>query len=296
MAWRCAAGADARQHQHLRRVDGPAAQDDLARGAQHVLAGPVAIGDADGAAILDHHAHHLRPGDEAEVAVPLQGRLEIGGGSRAAQAVAGGRLVPAGAFLLRAVEVVIAREAEFQGCLQEGLGERVPVAQVADVERPAAAMQLALAMLVRLGALEIGQAVGEGPAGAAELAPVVVILGLAADVDEPVDCRGAAQHAPARPGNGAPVQFALGLGLVVPAQRRVIHRPGVADRDVEPGVAVQGARFQHRDAQRRVLAEAACQGRAGRAAAHHDDVGVHAVLPPSDRRECSAWRSAGSMA
>src|SRR5438552_12576334 len=49
-----------------------------------------------------------------------------------------------------------------------------------------------------LGALEERQNVVPTPAAIAKLRPVVVILRLAADVDQPVDRRRAAEHAAAR--------------------------------------------------------------------------------------------------
>jgi hypothetical protein len=49
-----------------------------------------------------------------------------------------------------------------------------------------------------LGALEEWQDVVPTPAAIAKLRPVVVILRLAADVDQPVDRRRAAEHAAAR--------------------------------------------------------------------------------------------------
>ncbi len=47
-------------------------------------------------------------------------------------------------------------------------------------------MQIVGAALLILGAAEIGQHVFEGPAGIAELPPVIVILVLAADVSSPL--------------------------------------------------------------------------------------------------------------
>src|SRR6202022_1590042 len=57
-----------------------------------------------------------------------------------------------------------------------------------------------------LGALEKRQHIVPTPAAIAELRPVVVILRLAADVDEPVDRRRTAEHATAWIGDGAAVR------------------------------------------------------------------------------------------
>ena len=64
-----------------------------------------------------------------------------------------------------------------------------------------------------LGVLEERQDVVPPLAAIAELRPVIVILRLAADVDETVDRRRAADHAAARIGNGAPVGAGISLGL-----------------------------------------------------------------------------------
>src|SRR5579862_1087789 len=72
------------------------------------------------------------------------------------------------------------------------------------------------AVLVRLGAPEIGQHVGERPAVAAHLPPAVIVTRVAADIDHSVDRGRAAPAASARPVEAAVVQVKLALGLVVP--------------------------------------------------------------------------------
>ena len=64
-----------------------------------------------------------------------------------------------------------------------------------------------------LGALEERQDIVPTPAAITELRPVVVILRLAADVDEPFHRRRATEHAASRIGNGAAVGAGIGLGL-----------------------------------------------------------------------------------
>src|SRR5260370_7338412 len=71
-------------------------------------------------------------------------------------------------------------------------------ADVGDRERPAHPMQRVLAALLVLGAAEIRENILEAPAGIAELAPMVEVLCLAADVEQPVDRARSAQHFPAR--------------------------------------------------------------------------------------------------
>ena len=82
-----------------------------------------------------------------------------------------------------------------------------------------------------LGALEERQDVVPTPAAIAELRPVIVILRLAADVDEPVDRRRAAEHAAARIGDGAAVRAGIGLGLEAPGEPLVVKQLHIADRN-----------------------------------------------------------------
>ena len=62
-----------------------------------------------------------------------------------------------------------------------------------------------------LSALEKRQDIVPTPAAITQLRPVVVILRLAADIDEPVYRRRAAEDAAARIGNGAAVSARVGF-------------------------------------------------------------------------------------
>ena len=92
----------------------------------------------------------------------------------------------ADAVLRGAVEVVVAREAKSHRGVDKGFGDRV-FFDVGNAERAAGAVEFVAAADLVLGALEIRQHVVERPAGVAELAPMVEILGLAADIDHAVD-------------------------------------------------------------------------------------------------------------
>ena len=276
--------ADARQQQQVRRVDGAAAEDDLAH-RLHAMGGAVALhGHARGAAGGGGHAGGQRAGDDREVGARHR-RLQIGAGGGPAQPVARGGLRAADAFLGRAVEVVVAGNTGLHRRLDEGFYQGVVVAEVADGERAALAAQFGARALIVLAQLEVGQHVLEVPAGAALLAPLLEILALAADVDQAVQGGRAAQHPAARPDQPAVVQVGLRLGQVVPAQRRVVHGLGVADRQVNPGVGVAVAGFQQQHAHAGVLAEPGGDDATGAAGADDDVVGLlgqdvgHACFP-----------------
>src|SRR3989442_676834 len=79
-----------------------------------------------------------------------------------------------------------------------------------------AAVKLVGAAGLVLGAPEIGQHIGRRSPLIAELAPIVEILGLAADIDHAVDRRRPAEHLAARPVDAAVGGAGIGFGLVAP--------------------------------------------------------------------------------
>src|SRR5262245_14988950 len=111
----------------------------------------------------------------------------------------GAGAVVAGALLARAVEIVVARDAERGRGTDERVAELVAL-EVRDLD-------------LVLDALEEGLEIGPAPAGNA---PAVEILGLAADPDQAVDRGGAAQHLAARREHAPAVERRLGLGLKRP--------------------------------------------------------------------------------
>jgi hypothetical protein len=60
-------------------------------------------------------------------------------------------------------------------------------AHVGNRERPAHPVQRILAARLVLGAAEVGQHILEAPAGIAELAPMIEVRRLAADIEQAVD-------------------------------------------------------------------------------------------------------------
>src|SRR5688572_25035478 len=91
----------------------------------------------------------------------------------------------AGALLGSAIEVVVARDAELRGAIDERLDQRMALADRFDRQAGE-----------RLG--EIGKGVVPAPAGRAARFPAVEVLRLAVDLDQAVDRARAAEHAPAR--------------------------------------------------------------------------------------------------
>jgi hypothetical protein len=143
----------------LRRVDGTAAEDDLAR----------RCGIADTALPAERHAGRAPAfeqdlfgqclGDDAQVG-PLHCRAQIADSGRAAPAIARRRLVVADAVLARAVEIIVARKAELGHRCDKGFADRV-LLDIRHAERAAHAVECVGTANLMLGALEIGQHVLE---------------------------------------------------------------------------------------------------------------------------------------
>ena len=133
-------------------------------------------------------------------------------------------------------------------------------------------MQVVRAALLVLGAAKIRQHVVEAPARIAELAPMVEVLGLPADIQKPVDRRGPAEYLAARLDDRAAGAFGLRLGAVEPVVLGIGEQLGVADRHVDPDVAILAAGFQHQHAMAARCAEPVSEHAAGRAGAHDDVV------------------------
>ena len=137
--------------------------------------------------------------------------------------------------------------------------------------------------LIGLGAAEIRQAIGIGPAGIAELSPSVVIAVAAADIDHGVDRGRPAQNLAARPEELAVVEILLRLGVIAPVDDSGLHQPDIARRHVDEEVLVLVAGFQQQHFERRIGRQPIRQHTPGGPAAD-DDVVVHRTPPL--RRSC----------
>ena len=106
------------------------------------------------------------------------------------------------------------------------------------------------AALVVLGLLEERQHVLVAPALVAELAPVVVVPGVAAHVEHGVDRRRAAQRLAARPVHAAVVAMDLRHRLVAPVVGRLLAEAGEARRHLEQEGPSGRPGLEDQDAQR----------------------------------------------
>src|SRR5205807_4231046 len=118
----------------------------------------------------------------------LQRRVQVGPRSAGAPPAAARLLAPADAVAMtkrQVVQVLAVFEADLLARLEGGGADRRPV-DLRGEQRPFLAAHLAAFAFPPFGLAEIGQAVVPRPAAVAELRPVVVILWLAANIDEPV--------------------------------------------------------------------------------------------------------------
>ena len=221
---------------------------------------PVAVENDAGRLGIRFHAQVLPPAR----------RLEIGHRRTVAPPVAREQLKITDAFLIAAVEVMGAGNAELLGAANDGLHQfasfpRCP-STIADHRRHG----FCCATAVVFGPDEIGQHALPVPAGIAELRPVIVILALAANENQPVDRTRSAKSPAARPVDLAIVHVDLGVGVETPIVGLVKHGLAISDRDMDPEVVVPGTGLEQQDLMAAIRAEAIGQDAARRSRAHDD--------------------------
>ncbi len=223
------------------------AEQDFAACAGGECRAAAPIGDAAGAAAVECDPRRLRVGFDAQVRAPAR-RAEVRRRGAAAPSSPGRQMVVAGALLHRAVEVVVAGNAELAGGGNDCVDQRVAAADRRAPERTVSSVIRRVAVDRMLEPLEIRQDVVVAPAGVTRRRPAVVVLALAAHADQPVDRAGATERLAARPVDPSPVHPGIGLGMEAPVVARVEHRFRVPDRNVDPRVVIRwpGLEQQHR--------------------------------------------------
>ncbi len=278
---------DAGQLQQLGGIDRAAAQDHFARRA-HGLSDAVADElDPDGLLALEQHLGGQGVGFHPQIGAAHH-RMQIGHGGRAALAVLDRQLIVADALLVGPVDVGIAGNAGLFTGVDHGVGDLVGLGHVRDVEWAANPVPaFATATLLVLGAEKIGLHVRPGPSLAAQLAPVVVVGMLAADIEQAVDRGRAAQDLAARPHMHPPAGAGIGLGGIEPIDLGILQRLGIAHRHVDHqvghelrgvlGWAVVAAGLEQDDLAAAIGAEPVGQDATRRSGAHDHIVGFEPV-------------------
>jgi hypothetical protein len=189
---------DARQHQELRRVDGAAAQDDLALRPDRLAHAPPDDLDTFRPTTLDDDPRGDRLGQQIEIAA-LSSRLREGHRRAGAAAARDVGVDPAKALGDIGVEVVDDRVSRLAGGGEERVADRQIDPRLFYAHRAVVAVPLAGAAAVGLGFLEVRQHLVERPSLAAALCPLVVFKRVAAQVQHAVDAARAAENAALEP-------------------------------------------------------------------------------------------------
>jgi len=138
----------------------------------------------------------------------------------------------------------------------EGFAERIAPVHGGDSQIAVAPAKNILALAdAPLQPLEVRQHILITPAAIAELRPGVEILALAAIIDVTVDRRRTAERLAARRIDAAAAGPGPRLLLVGPVEASHVKRLDEARRQVDVGMPVAGAGFEHADAGARIFAQ-----------------------------------------
>ena len=207
--------ADAREHQELRRVDSPAADNHFAIGRRFDRLSLLQIGHTGATLAVEQQAAGESIGFDPQV-VTARSWLEVSSGSAVSLTVLLRDAIEPEPFLGGAVVIVVQRQSDLLACLYECAGQRIGIAQVCDVERPSNTVILGRPRLKVFRPLEQGKQIGVAPTLVAQRCPMVVVLGVATLVNHCVDGAAAAKHLAARIEHPASVQRGLRFGLIRP--------------------------------------------------------------------------------
>ena len=278
----CLASA-AGQHQELRGLERARRADDFAAGTN--LAGLCALPvfDPDCALAFEQNAGRLRSGLDAQIGAGCQMRMDIGPRGAPAFAVLLRHLIEAEAFVILGIEILTDPKLGLARRLQKGLLHRVIGAQFVDGERAALAVIVAAEIGIVFRALEVGQHVGERPAGVAQRRPLIVVAAMAANVDHGIDRGGAAEPLAARLIADPAVETGLRHGVESPVVELARHHQRQRARRGDHPIVPRAAGFQQRHRRPRILGEPSGDRTTARAAAHHHKIECirHAYSPRS---------------
>src|ERR1700757_1449821 len=211
----------------------------------------------------------MRIGLNGQVLTAARG-TEIGTRRTPSPAVGCRRLVIADPFLLCAVEIRVGRDAGLDGCRHHRVAQR-RAHWVRYMQRPADAVKIIGAALLVLCLLEKRQNRIPIPAFAATLAPAIVVARCAAHIDHAVDRTGAAQNLATRLIKGTVVELLFRLALEHPVHVRIGEGLGVAERNVNPWIAVTPAGFEQQDTPAAAFAEPPGNGTSRRSRAGYNE-------------------------
>ena len=168
--------------------------------------------------------------------VAVSNRTEITCGGAPAPPPVGCGLIISNSLLPSAVEIPICRDACLNASGDDSISERVGFLMIRNLQRTATAMKPVRAALLILGFPKVRQHIIEAPSDAPELASVVIVSRMSADINAAIDRTRPAENLAARLISSAAIEF---------RQRFAIEHP------VDPGVCKE-----HRVPERRAYPEA----------------------------------------
>ena len=252
--------------QQLRRVVRAAGNQDFLARPRRAHAAFLPVFDRFGATAFEQDALRQRRGFDVQVAAGLC-RTKVGVCGAGAPAAVGRGLEESRTFLGGAIEIGIGGDADFSRGHDKGFRQGILVAPVGHRQRPVPAVIFIRTALLALRFLEIGQHVLIAPAGIAALAPAIVILVLAAHVQQPVDRTRTAEHFSARLEHLPAVQARFRLGLVHPVDGFFLEQFAVAERHVDPEIGILGSCLQQQHGMLAIGRQSIGEHAAGRAGA-----------------------------
>ena len=257
--------------QQLRRVIRAAGDQDFLARPRRAHAAFLLVFDRFGATSFEQDALRQRRGFDMQIAAGLR-RAQIGERRAGAAAAPCRGLEKSRAFLGRAVEIGIGRNAGLGGGDHKGFRQGIVVPPIGHRQRSVAAVVFVRSALLALGLLEIGQHVVIAPAGIAALTPAIVILVLAPHIEQAVDRARTAEHFSARLEHLPAVQSRFRLGLVHPVDGFFLEQFSVAERHVDPEIGILRSGLQQQHGMLAVGAQAIGEHASGRAGADDDIV------------------------
>src|SRR5579863_113444 len=266
-----APGADAGKLEKLRRIDGPAAEDNLAIRQSEKLLPAFRITHADRASSLNDDFCRERLAYDLQIP-PLHGRPEISIGGGPAHAVLHRHIEPPEALLPLAVDIRRDGVTGLARRLDKGVVERIGRLAVTGRERALAAAVGIGAVAPAFGAAEVRQDVPVAPALRSFLLPTIEVERVAPHIDHAIDRGRPSEHLAARHMKPAIVQMRLRLALVAPIVFFRIHRNGERGRHLNDRRAVGAAIFKNQDRGPTVFAQPVGENAARRTRADDDIV------------------------
>ena len=195
----------------------------------------------------------------------LQCRVQIGPRSACASAPPTGLLAPADAIACtgrQVVDVFAILKAKLFACLDHCSADRGTIHFRREQRSVLATHRIAFA-LPPLGFAEEWQTVVPRPAAVSKLCPVVIILRLTTDVDQPVDRGGAANYPTAGVDDSAAIDAGIGFCAVFPGKGRVVEHLEETRRDMDERIPITTTRLDQQHFGVGVLRQPVSQHAAG---------------------------------